>query len=60
MLAEHLNGSFMFLSVESRLRLSSRKKWSLKSLGFKQTNLNLELMVCTPYLVKILPDASVV
>lgn len=60
MFAEHLNGSFMFLSVESRLCLSSRKKMVIKSLGFKQTNLNLELMVCTPCLVKTLPDASVV
>lgn len=58
MFAEHLNGSFMFLSVESRLCFSS-KKMVIKSLGFKQTNLNLELMVCTPCLVKILPDASV-
>lgn len=60
MYAEHLNGSFIFMNVESEIMLKEYKTGHFKCLGFKQTILNLELMVCTPCLVKILPDASVV
>lgn len=60
MCAEHLSGSFIFLSVESEIMLKQYKTGHLKCLRFKQTILNLELMVCTSCLVKILPDASVV
>lgn len=59
MCAEHLDGSFIFMSVESEIMVKQYKTGHLKCLGFKQTILNLELMVCTPCLGKILPDASV-
>lgn len=57
---ERLNGSFIFLSVESEIMLKQYKTGHLKCLWFKQIILNLEFMVCTSCLVKILPDASVV